>query len=84
MNTQLTDDDCRSIYNAAMELPNRSALSVMRYIESAVIAAHEAKQDSVQQDLLEALKYVIRGVPDTWDGVTKARAAIAKAEGGAA
>ena len=32
-------------------------------------------------DLLEALKNVIRGVPDTWDGVIKARAAIAKAEG---
>jgi hypothetical protein len=32
-------------------------------------------------DLLEALKNVIRGVPDTWDGVIKARAAIKKAEG---
>jgi hypothetical protein len=32
-------------------------------------------------DLLEALKNVIRGVPDTWDGVIKARAAINKAEG---
>ena len=33
-------------------------------------------------DLLEALEFVIRGVPDTWEGVQKARAAIAKATGG--
>ena len=32
-------------------------------------------------ELLEALKFVIRGVPDTWEGVQKARAAIAKATG---
>jgi ABC-type uncharacterized transport system YnjBCD ATPase subunit len=32
-------------------------------------------------DLLEALEFVIRGVPDTWEGVQKARAAIAKARG---
>ena len=32
----LTDDQCRDIYNAAMELPNRSAVSVMRYIEAAI------------------------------------------------
>jgi hypothetical protein len=36
---------------------------------------------SLNLELLDALKYVIRGVPDTWDGVIKARAAIAKAEG---
>lgn len=33
-------------------------------------------------DLLEALEFVIRGVPDTWEGVQQARAAIAKATGG--
>lgn len=33
-------------------------------------------------DLLKALEFVIRGVPDTWEGVQKARAAIAKATGG--
>ena len=32
-------------------------------------------------DLLESLAFVIRGVPDTWEGVQKARAAIAKATG---
>ena len=33
-------------------------------------------------DLLKALEFVIRGVPDTWEGVQKAHAAIAKATGG--
>ena len=32
-------------------------------------------------DLLKALEFVIRGVPDTWEGVQQARAAIAKATG---
>ena len=32
----LSDDQCRDIYNSAMELPNRSAVSVMRYIESKI------------------------------------------------
>lgn len=33
----LTDDECRDIYNAAMEAPDRSAVSVTRTIEAAVI-----------------------------------------------
>jgi hypothetical protein len=37
---------------------------------------------TAQRDaLLEALKFVIRGVPDTWEGVQKARAAIKMVEG---
>lgn len=32
-------------------------------------------------ELLEALRAVIAGVPDTWEGVANARAAIAKATG---
>ena len=40
------------------------------------------KLEREKQELLEALKFVIRGVPDTWEGVQKARAAIAKTEGG--
>ncbi len=35
----MTDDECRQIYNDAMELPNRNAVSVMRYI----VAAHTEK-----------------------------------------
>lgn len=31
-------------------------------------------------DLLEALEAVIRGVPDTWEGVQKAREVIRKAK----
>jgi hypothetical protein len=41
------------------------------------------KQLLAQRDaLLEALKFVIRGVPDTWEGVQKARAAIKMVEEG--
>jgi hypothetical protein len=40
-----------------------------------------ARLISAAPDLLEALEFVIRGVPDTWEGVQKARAAIAKARG---
>ena len=32
-------------------------------------------------ELLEALEEIIRGVPDTWDGVQKAKTALAKAKG---
>ena len=31
-------------------------------------------------ELVEALQYVIRGVPDTWDGVVKAKEVLAKWE----
>jgi hypothetical protein len=35
----------------------------------------------VNVELVEALSVVIRGVPDTWDGVKQAKAALAKAQG---
>ena len=35
----------------------------------------------VNAELVEALSVVIRGVPDTWDGVKQAKAALAKATG---
>ena len=38
------------------------------------------KAEAQRDALLEALKFVIRGVPDTWEGVQKARAAIAAVE----
>jgi hypothetical protein len=34
----LTDDECRNIYNAAMELPDRTAVSVTRYVEARILA----------------------------------------------
>ena len=33
----LNDDECRTVYNDAMELPGRSAVSVTRAVEAAVI-----------------------------------------------
>ena len=35
----------------------------------------------VNAELVEALRVVIRGVPDTWDGVKQAKAVLAKAQG---
>ena len=35
----------------------------------------------VNAELVGALRVVIRGVPDTWDGVKQAKAVLAKAQG---
>lgn len=35
----------------------------------------------VNQELVEVLKFIIKGIPDTWGGVQSALAVIAKAEG---
>jgi len=48
--------------------------------------ADELEQDrkrlhEVNAELVEALSAVIRGVPDTWEGVQKAKAALRKATG---
>jgi hypothetical protein len=42
----------------------------------------DSKAGRTVAELVAALEFVIRGVPDTWEGVQKARAAIAKATGG--
>ena len=44
-------------------------------------ARANAKLIAAAPELLEALEAVIRGVPDTWEGVQKAREVIAKAKG---
>jgi hypothetical protein len=36
--------------------------------------------DEVNAELVEALSVVIRGVPDTWEGVQKAKAVLNKAK----
>ena len=48
--------------------------------------ANELEQErkrlyEVNAELVEALEAVIRGVPDTWDGVKQAKAVLAKAQG---
>ena len=53
-----------------------AALQMTKATHALKIAAVEAQRDA----LLEALKFVIRGVPDTWEGVQKARAAIKAVE----
>lgn len=44
-------------------------------------AAELRRLHEVNAELVEALSVVIRGVPDTWDGVKQAKAALAKAQG---
>ena len=45
-------------------------------------AAEELRRlHEVNAELVEALEAVIRGVPDTWDGVKQAKAVLAKAQG---
>ena len=45
-------------------------------------AADELRRlHEVNAELVEALRAVIRGVPDTWEGVVKAKAALAKVDG---
>ena len=44
-------------------------------------AAELRRLHEVNADLVEALRVVIRGVPDTWDGVKQAKAVLAKAQG---
>jgi len=51
----------------------------IRCLEEA--AAELRRLHEVNAELVEALRVVIRGVPDTWDGVKQAKAALAKAQG---
>ena len=45
------------------------------------VAVELRRLHEVNDALVQALQIVVRGVPDTWDGVVKAKAALAKAEG---
>lgn len=54
----------------------RATSSILAQLLTAI-----AEMDTCNKALVEALEYVIRGVPKTWEGVQKARAAIAKATG---
>ena len=44
-------------------------------------AAELRRLHELNAELVEALRVVIRGVPDTWDGVKQAKAVRAKAQG---
>lgn len=45
------------------------------------VAVELRRLHEVNDALVQALQIVVRGVPDTWDGVVKAKSALAKAEG---
>jgi transaldolase len=55
-------------------IPNRKTISDEERKANALLIA-------AAPDLLMALEAVVQGVPDTWEGVQKARRAIAKAYG---
>jgi hypothetical protein len=44
-------------------------------------AAELRRLHEVNAELVEALQAVIRGVPDTWEGVVRAQEALRKAQG---
>lgn len=51
------------------------------WVNENVRAAEEIKRlAALNTELVEALQFVVRGVPDTWEGVQKAREVIAKAK----
>ncbi len=56
--------------------PHAKELTTLKEAADELRRLHE-----VNAELVEALEYIIKGVPDTWWGVKNARAAIAKATG---
>jgi len=44
-------------------------------------AAELRRLHEVNDALVQALQIVVRGVPDTWEGVKQAKAALTKADG---
>ena len=62
----------------AFGIPHRTGLPIALHVEA---AAELRRLHEVNAELVEALSVVIRGVPDTWDGVKQAKAALAKAQG---
>lgn len=66
---------------AAAELRrlHQSEREAWRY--AAELEQERKRLHEVNAELVEALRVVIRGVPDTWDGVKQAKAVLAKAQG---
>jgi hypothetical protein len=50
-------------------------------VECAQAAAELRRLHEVNAELVEALEYVIKGVPSTWTGVTKAQIVLEKLKG---
>jgi hypothetical protein len=63
------------------ELQEQARLVGMGAERELALKAKVDRLGRVNAELLEALEFVIRGVPDTWEGVQKASAVIAKARG---
>ena len=62
----------------AFGIPHWTGLPIALHVEA---AAELRRLHEVNTELVEALRVVTRGVPDTWDGVKQAKEAIAKSQG---
>ena len=58
---------------------HQSEREAWRYADE--VEQERKRLHEVNAELVDALKVVIRGVPDTWEGVKQAKAALTKAEG---
>ena len=82
------DDQCKCTLNEAAAELRRLDIECHTWEERShmwvnenVRAAEEIKRlAALNTELVEALQFVVRGVPDTWEGVQKAREVIAKAK----
>jgi len=61
----------------ALGIPHWTGLPIALHIEA---AAELRRLHEVNAELVEALSVVIRGVPDTWEGVQKAKVVIDKSK----
>ncbi len=56
------------------------AIGKLRFSECVQAAAELRRLHEVNAELVDALEYVIKGVPSTWSGVWKAQTALEKAK----
>ena len=68
----------------ALRLAEQLNKEIVRTVELDMMhhqaAAELRRLHEVNAELVEALSVVIRGVPDTWEGVQKAKAILARAK----
>ena len=74
----MTDKQPKALRLAdAFGIPHWTGLPIALHVEA---AAELRRLHEVNAELVEALGTVIRGVPNTWDGVQKAKIVLDKAK----
>jgi hypothetical protein len=71
--------ECLEKAAAELRRLHQSEREAWRYADE--VEQERKRLHGVNAELVDALKVVIRGVPDTWEGVKQAKAALTKAEG---